>query len=342
MTERWISVHIFYSANLSPVLADCVAPLVSKLQKEALISRYFFIRYWLSGSHVRLRLLPAENVSEETIREIVDPAISSFLTRRPALFQVANDNPRLKEFYRRMFIAEYGEDVLVAKYGEGGEIPEYPNNSFHYIEYEPEPLRYGGAKGIELAEKHFEVSSDIVLKLIRETNVHLRSIVMGHSVQLMLQMCYGFFDDDERVLAFLARYIDFWQSTYRLDPEKSYPKFDRKYSHIAASLHKRLAEIRQLSAEEAVTYGTPLERKWGTHIRELRAEILKLAAAGELELPDDARDADSALAYLLTSYVHMNNNRIGVSIIDECYLGYLMQRAIEDARAQTLQEASRG
>ncbi|HEY0546567.1 MAG TPA: thiopeptide-type bacteriocin biosynthesis protein [Pyrinomonadaceae bacterium] len=342
MTKRWISVHIFYSSNLSPVLADCVEPLVRALQKAALISRYFFIRYWLSGSHIRLRLLPAGNVSEDAVKETVEAAITAFLKRRPALFQVSNDNPRLKEFYRRMFVAEYSEEALIARYGESGEIPEYDNNSFHYIEYEPEFHRYGGEAGVELAEKHFEVSSDVVLKLIRETNMHLRSIVMGHAIQLMLQMCYGFFDDDERVLAFLARYTEFWQATYRLNPDKSYPRFDRKYSQKAESLHKRLTEIRQLTTEDALAYGTPLERQWGAHIKQLRAEILRLAEAGELELPDDARDGESALAYLLTSYVHMTNNRIGVSIIDECYLSYLIQRAIEDSRSQTLQEASHG
>ena len=41
-------------------------------------------------------------------------------------------------------------------------------------------------------------------------------------------------------------------------------------------------------------------------------------------------DPQDALAIVLSSYVHMTNNRLGVSILDEIYLSYVICRALSD------------
>lgn len=47
-----------------------------------------------------------------------------------------------------------------------------------------------------------------------------------------------------------------------------------------------------------------------------------------------APDPQAALAIVLSSYVHMTNNRLGVSILDEIYLSYVMDKALSDMAAQ--------
>jgi thiopeptide-type bacteriocin biosynthesis protein len=338
MNKRWLGVHVFYSANPNPLLTGCIAPLTERLRQEGLVSRYFFIRYWLGGPHIRWRLMLAEDASEDAVKAVIEPVLTAFLARRPALFEA--DNSQLKGYYRQMFEAEYGKEELIAKYGEDGEIPGYDNNTFHYIEYEPEYERYGGELGVDLAERHFEVSSDIVLKLTDETNVHVRSIVMGHAVQLMLQICYGFFGDDEAVGEFLERYREFWQSFYQQDRSRLFPIFDRKYTKMAERLQRRIDEVRENIHDHS--QGTEVERKWAAHVRQMRAELGALYKEGKLDLPAEMQSEGAALAYLLTSYVHMTNNRIGVSINDESYLSYLLGRAVDDSRERLLKEASGG
>jgi hypothetical protein len=43
-----------------------------------------------------------------------------------------------------------------------------------------------------------------------------------------------------------------------------------------------------------------------------------------------ARDIDLVLRVLLTSYIHMTDNRMGISIVDEIYLAHVLRRAVLD------------
>lgn len=49
--------------------------------------------------------------------------------------------------------------------------------------------------------------------------------------------------------------------------------------------------------------------------------------------PRVVSDLDAVVPILLSSYVHMTNNRLGVSILDEIYLSYLMRAALLDEPA---------
>jgi hypothetical protein len=56
-----------------------------------------------------------------------------------------------------------------------------------------------------------------------------------------------------------------------------------------------------------------------------------LADSGNLSFRDGpVRDPRAALAIVLSSYVHMTNNRLGVSILDEIYLSYVIGKALPD------------
>ncbi|HEX8772732.1 MAG TPA: thiopeptide-type bacteriocin biosynthesis protein [Pyrinomonadaceae bacterium] len=328
MNKQWISMHIFYSANPSKLLLNCIAPLIAELRDRGLVSRWFFIRYWMGGPHVRLRLLPAEGVTAEAVKNVAEPAIRSYLDNRPALFEM--DPSLLKKHYRRMFEAEYGTEAYLARYGETGEMETYLSNSIHYIDYELEFERYGGAAGLDVAERHFEVSSDIVLDIMKETNVHVRGLAMGRGMQLMLQLLYTFLVDDESVCRFLTRYIELWQEIYE-DRSNLYPYFDRKYNFVAQKIQRRVRSVkRQLEADRFVP-GLEVELKWITHVREFKTELRALRASEGLLLPDHVQAERDAFNYLLSSYVHMTNNRLSVSIGEEVYMAYVLRRAIEDS-----------
>ena len=45
------------------------------LREQELISRYFFIKYWLEGPHIRLRLLPSPGVDEDFVRHLAQTHI---------------------------------------------------------------------------------------------------------------------------------------------------------------------------------------------------------------------------------------------------------------------------
>ncbi|MFI5485873.1 MULTISPECIES: thiopeptide-type bacteriocin biosynthesis protein [Micromonospora] len=334
VAHGWLSVHVFYASNANPMLVEGVRPLVDELRAEGLISRYFFIKYWMEGPHVRLRVLPTPGVDPALVRARVDAAIDAFLRRRPALYEVDSDG--LGDLYKQMYLAEYGRQRWDEEYGPDGVMPMRANNSRHHIPYEREYGRYGGPVGIELAEWHFEHSSDVVLDLLATTNVHVRPVLLGLSAQLTMMMCAVFLADDRRIAGFLDEYRRFWEVAYSEPSDDYHDSFDTSYRRMDDALRARLADIRAAARQAADVRPAGVEGRWSAHCRQLRDRVVAAAERGDLVFqrgggePTVVRDLDAALPILLSSYVHMTNNRLGVSILDEIYLSYLMRTALLD------------
>ncbi|WP_432061228.1 lantibiotic dehydratase C-terminal domain-containing protein [Streptomyces sp. S1] len=347
----WLALHVFYATNPRPLLVDCVRPLVDGLTADGLLSGHFFITYWLEGPHVRLRLRPSGPAAEAEVRRRAEEAIRDFLRSRPALYEV--DSGFLKDFYNSLFDIEFpGEDR--ARYmGPDGRMNLRPNNSFSYEVYAPEYAKYGGPAGVELAEWHFRHSSDLVLEAYRNMNLHLRTVLLGTSAQLMMVMASCFLPEEERLADYLDSYYAFW---HRLFPGTGFigsAEYERTYERMAPSLGVRFARIR-----EAVAGGDPsglpaFLRRWAEHCLELRERVVDLAGRGELAFPawegparedtgqERAEDPDAAplvpvthvpavLPRLLSPYMHMTNNRLHVTIRDEAYLSFVLGRVLRE------------
>ncbi|MBY8877931.1 thiopeptide-type bacteriocin biosynthesis protein [Actinacidiphila acidipaludis] len=327
--DGWLSLHVFYAANANPVLVHCVRPLVERLREQGLLRRWFFIRYWLEGPHVRLRLLPADAAAAGAVAEAAEQAITDFLRRRPALYE--EDRNSSGDLYKNMFLAEYSQERWDELYGADGEMPFRDNNSVAHIAYERELARYGGAVGMELAEWHFQRSSELVVTLLETTNVHVRTVLLGQAAQLTASLCFAFLRDEEAVGRFLVRYRTMWETSYQEPSDAQHERFDRSYAKMRDRLLARVRHVRDSVHGEAGAAPTALERSWLAHCAELREKVLDLAGAGALEFRDGAvPDPQDALAIVLSSYVHMTNNRLGVSILDEIYLSYVIGKALED------------
>jgi thiopeptide-type bacteriocin biosynthesis protein len=327
--DGWLSLHVFYAANANPVLVHCVRPLVARLREQGLLRSWFFIRYWLEGPHVRLRLLPADASVTADLARIARAALQQYLRERPALYE--EDRDASGDLYKNMFLAEYSEERWNELYGADGEMPFRDNNSVARIPYERELERYGGPAGMELAEWHFQESSETVLTLLDTTNVHVRTVLLGQAAQLTAGLCFAFLRDEEEVARFLDRYRTMWETSYQEPSDSQHERFDRSYERMKDRLVPRLRHVRDSARDDRAGSPTPLERAWLAHCGELRDKVLHLAGAGSLTFRDGpVRDPRAALAIVLSSYVHMTNNRLGVSILDEIYLSYVIGRALSD------------
>jgi len=336
MPKTWIALHIFYASNQNPLLLEAVEPLVQDLRERGLIQRFFFIKYWQEGPHVRLRLLPAEGADEEEIKQRAETAISAYLKRRPALYNAADES--IAPFYKDIFVWEYGQDKWDEKYGSDGTMPIQPNNCMQFATYEPEHGRYGGEEGVQLAEWHFEKSSEIILKLIRKTNLHVRTIMLGQSIQLALLFCLAFMGSDEEIIGFLKRYIEMWNGPFVQRGSDSTPTMEKIFWRMAPRLQHRARELHQYVIEGIAGPLTPVELEWLEHIRELRRRLDVLFAAGVLVFTSRQAGPEPFVAdnpvmvrgLLLGSYLHMMNNRLGVMIPDEIPLAYMLSRTLEE------------
>ncbi len=326
-TNKWISLHIFYAADSNPLLTDCIGPLIAHLRKSSLIERWFFIRYWLEGPHVRLRLLPSSDEAGEKVRQITRERVEQFLERRPSLWEPETEDPG--GMFKSMFLAEYTEQQWNERYGEGGSMTFRPNNSIEEIAYEPEFGRYGGPRGMELAERHFEHSSDAIVELLTRTNTHVRTVLLGLSAQMACVLAFTMLGSDEAVAEFFQRYRLSWERRYDTSSEIHHPRFDQSLSKARDELLRRIGEIKAgISGDAPIA---DFRTSWIEHAAEMRTGITNLTRKGLMSFGDgmeEITDVSIVCAILLTSYIHMTNNRLGVLIQDEIYISYLISKAL--------------
>lgn len=338
---EWIAVHVFYSSNNHPLLTDVVGPVVEELREEGLLDGWFFIRYWMEGPHIRVRLRPRRAGDTHAVADRLFAALDTFLAERPALYEM--DAAEMGDLFKEMFLGEYSIEQWDALYGEQGHMPMRPNNSYAVMAYEPELARYGGPEGIDVAEWHFEQSSDMALRLVESTNVHVRSVLFGLAAQLMTVMLGVFQRDRTASAEFLTTYRTYWERSGSGDSSDRHAAYKDAYDAMSGELHEQLGHVYEASARHDVEALSGFLGIWAEHCIELRRRLLALADAGRLSFPigrdTEPRpvDADTALFALLSGYVHMTNNRLGVSMIDECYLSYLIGLVLTDGDTEALE-----
>ncbi|MCX4969835.1 lantibiotic biosynthesis protein [Streptomyces sp. NBC_00654] len=340
----WQALHIFYAANPRPLLLHCVRPLVDELEADGLLAGYFFINYWLEGPHVRLRLRPSSPAAAEEVTRRAERAVDAFLAERPALYEV--DSGFLNDFYNTLFEIEFPGSERGHYMDDQGRMNLRPNNSRHAMPYEPEYGKYGGPAGIELAEWHFRHSSDLVIDAFRSKNLHLRTVLLGTSAQLMMVMSATFLPDRTELADYLDSYYEFWHKAFPGTGFIGTEEYDRNYAAMAAGLTARFERVMAATAGGAREDGGVREAGepavlpgflggWAEHCAELRDRARKLTADGDLvfrswdgERDELVTDPARSLPLLLSPYMHMTNNRLHVTIRDEAYLSHVLGRAL--------------
>ncbi|WP_149184555.1 lantibiotic dehydratase C-terminal domain-containing protein [Streptomyces sp. TRM49041] len=334
----WQATHVFYAANPRPMLLHCIRPLVAGLEADGLLAGYFFINYWLEGPHVRLRIKPSSPDVQEEVRRRTEQAVDAFLKERPALYEV--DSGFLSDFYNTLFEIEFPGSERAHYTDDQGRMRLRPNNTRSPEPYEPEYGKYGGPAGIELAEWHFRHSSDLVIEAFRTKNLHLRTVLLGTSAQLMMVVSGTFLPGDDELADYLDSYYAFWHRAFPGTGFIGSEEYDRNYAAMAPKLASRFAAVR---AAVAGTLDGPrlpaFLAGWAEHCAELRDRARALAENGDLvfrswdgERDEQVTDPAVALPLLLSPYMHMTNNRLHVTIRDEAYLSHVLGRALREPR----------
>lgn len=334
----WHAIHVYYGAVRHPMIADCVKPLIDDLRGDGLLAGYFFINYWVEGPHLRLRLKPVTAAATEEVLGRARAAIAGFLRVRPALYEAKSGV--FAAFYNSQFDLEFSQEERARYLGPDGKMLIRDNNTFSSEPYEPEYDKYGGEAGVALAEWHFEQSSDLVVDIVRSMNVHLRATLLGISAQLMMVMASTFLPEVDATTVFLQTYHEFWNGAYTSTAITSAEDYDRAYQAMSVGVLERFSTIRT-----ALTHGSAdrlpgLLRRWAEHCTELRARVAELAESGQLVFQawdgsgeERTTDLARAVQHLLLPYMHMTNNRLGMTLTDEAYLAYTLARALREAES---------
>jgi thiopeptide-type bacteriocin biosynthesis protein len=306
---RWLSVHLFhggagiYGRESDAVLREAVAPIVRRLAAEGDAERFFFVRYGEWGPHVRLRVAPAPG-REARVRATL-------------LGEVRDRFP--------------GVD------GTDGAVPDSSARTaaagvtaIRWIPYDPETERYGGPSALRVAEDVFHVSSTSALELLAESVRDDRSNRLGKALLAAAVLVHAFCGTREAGAAFAAAYTRTYLRSPAFrgqSPSDVLQIYDERFTRQRDTLGAYVEEgWRRMETAETLTDALDAYRL-GLCAQAERLQAL--TAAGQVERGGRVLGSwQEVLAAVVPSYLHMTNNRLGVSIPDETYLAHLLGRVL--------------
>lgn len=309
--REWLSVYLFfngwiYDPACDRVVVDVVEPFVRRCQQEGWIDQHFFIRYSEFGPHVRLRFLGKPDV----LGGDVWPALVQHLRAHDPAVEI-DARPEAPSVPQR---AE-GDPVRVTHAAR--------------VEYEPETDRYGGPDALLVSERLFEVSSDAAYALTAKMTPE-RSSRLGKGLLSMVVLVHVFCDDRERGAAFSQMYsTNYLRSLVREEGGRDawLDAFDQGFNQQSETLMEYVDAV-----WEAMDDGDSLSDTLDAYaegMRRHRDELRALFHAGRVQvMSETATEWGRAVNGIVPSYVHMMNNRLGITLQEESYLGYLITRAL--------------
>ena len=155
-TIEWLSVHMRCDSDIDLFLTDGLFPVLDDLCERFEDCRYFFIRYWMSGAHIRLRVQIRRDLKDEFATALVDAA-EKWLKAQTVV------NPHAEGWYRRI------APELARRERENGTLPAWaPHGSVWAEPYIPEINKYGKGLSLDGFERQFCSSSVQAKKLLSE------------------------------------------------------------------------------------------------------------------------------------------------------------------------------
>ncbi|WP_431910814.1 lantibiotic dehydratase C-terminal domain-containing protein [Micromonospora carbonacea] len=312
---RWLSCHVFYHGDPDPLLAGLLLPMVDGLRARGLARQAFFLRHWERGPHVRVRLRVAD-ADADAVRDEVERTVTGYLREHPGPSGLEPE--KVRDSLRHLSRLEHGTDEIVQV-----TEPE-PPNSLRWIDYTPEWAKYGGPRGVAIAEKVFDGSSRLTAEVIRTISVDRARL--GVSLQLLLLSARALGLDPAARAVFLRHYRERW-TPYVPDPDRLFAAWDGQYRHQEGTYRALLRSV-----DRGDPVGGGLGQAWERLLGDALADLRPLVAAREVWPGEVAPQAPTfvALAALVCQYLHTTNNRMNVRPQGECFVAYLGHRAALD------------
>lgn len=264
---------------------------------------------------------------DELLLELIAPIVREMRgdERLHSLFFVRYADPTWQLRFRVLGSPGWIDDVVrpriaraIRPFSESGLIREV-----EYGVYAREWERYGGPLGMELAERLFLHDSVACLELL---GAEAGGVLGASRREFSLTFTEHFldlfgFDEEHRRQFYLEGHA--WAFRDAVFREEDRPQLDRKYSNVREGL---LAWLRSRHATDpAIAFGgaepARIAASCLSAMRPVAEALLGAHADGKI---------DQRLVYLVWSYAHLHCNRLGIDLVPEAILRYLMFRAHEE------------
>lgn len=326
----WLAAHLYYNEPWEEFLTKAVEPYVVSAIRTGVVDQYFFIRYWDRGPHIRLRFKGNAEIIEQIFRPNLLEHFENYFEDKPS----KRTNPN--------YPVNFPE-----------EFKWLPNNSVQFFNYEPELERYGGTVGVQIAEEHFQISSDAALANIKERSFKWTyEDAMGAAIKLHLSFIFTMGFDLKSAVSFFRMVFYNWlprsfrfftkglsREEYRKMSRETIDDFTRAFEMQKSALipfHQSLWEgLEEKSEFEEETLNTWVQKNQGIKSKLDQAMQNKqlTTRSNRYQLPAGAAQNihpdDELLWNFYADYLHMTNNRLGILNKDEGYLGFLIMESLK-------------
>lgn len=329
----WLSAHLYYSSNLHKFLVEAIRPFKNFVLNQGLAENYFFIRYWEKGPHIRLRFKGNPDILHNDLKPQLNDFFENYYSKFPSK---RTDKENLYKKY-------FKSDIF------------FPNNSVQYIDYEPEIERYGGEKGILISEKLFEMSSDAALEILSNTDFdnyeETGQRAIGAAIQLHLSALFAFKMNNIEISSLFDEIFNDWAPAaykvfsknenlnFTLNEKIFHNKyltdiFDKQTNQLKPIIQPFITEFFEALGNNYL-FEEEWINKWLIDMKSIREKLTYAINRNEIVTPDHYKHLQpdilkNKLSYLLKSYMHMTNNRVGVLNHNESFIAYLIIKYLQD------------
>lgn len=324
----WLSAHLFYTEPINVFLAKAIKPYLDTVIQSGIAERMFFIRYFERGKHIRLRFEGEDYV----LNHILKPNMIEHFEAYFSMYPSERSDP------------SFHPDAPASQLW-------LPNNSLHFIDYEPELERYGGQYSLSICERLFHSSSTCVLASMTGAWQPTWSYqqAMGVAIKLHLAMVHAFGFDIEDAADFFTEVHAHWlpfavareratQTQYEVQLRMMADNYEQGFQEQKEGMLSYHAAFWEALIEEKEFEETYIDN-WILECRRIGLEFRLAEAQGMIQpRPDVYRlkmqtEKGKELVDMWSFYadfVHLTNNRLGIDNEDESYLAYLIMRSLEE------------
>lgn len=300
---RWwtLQIHLPCSRQ-SPYLRDVVAPL---LQSTGMLDSFFFVRECRGGPHLRLKLLTGPDAgSPRAVTDVVDGL-------RAAMPELEASD--LREYEQGAAVQE-----RLAVLDSTPTEPVRPAGTVHVVRHVPEPGRFGGARGVAIAEEVFRRTSRAVLGMLPE-HVEGRAVrpPLEQAVGAMAAALHAAGADVAGARTFTADYERRWRRYAPPTFRETWPRVHERYARTTARLCESLWEDGRTDH--------PIHAAIALAAAQARAA----SGQGDRMPLENVVLEGTPFTHSLVQYVSTTNNRLGLSPSAQGLVAHLVHRGLD-------------
>ncbi|MBX7047405.1 MAG: thiopeptide-type bacteriocin biosynthesis protein [Ignavibacteria bacterium] len=295
----WISLYVYYHPPYDELLKS-IYSLILKLKKDKLLLKFFFIRYWEKGFHIRLRLLVYPMNRKEVLHDAKEH-INSFLKSKPADYSTYPQNTDI-------------QNKAISK------------------KYIPELERYGGKKCIKLSESQFELSSSVVLKILRKYDRLSYQISFYNAIKYHIFLLKAFELSKNEAENLISYYTTIWSSSIigKFEGCDSLENILNRFT-LLYTTQKKTFKLMVKSINEEYENKDGITNAWIKGLKKIHAGLKKSCGKnhffiGRKYIYDDTLKGEKKVYMLLPSYMHMMNNRLSIPNQDEAFISFIINQ----------------